>query len=52
MEAIWSYIFDELKVSSKEHPVLLTEAPLNPIYNRVKTADLFFEKFAVPKLFF
>ena len=31
MEAIWQFIFDELKVSAKEHPILLTEAPLNPI---------------------
>lgn len=38
MESIWRYIFEELKVSPKEHPVLLTEPPLNPIENRVKMA--------------
>jgi len=52
MEQIWRYIFDELKVSSKEHPVLLTEPPLNPFANRTKTADIFFETFGTPKIFF
>lgn len=52
MEALWGYIFDELKVSPKEHPILLTEAPLNPYNNRIKSADIFFEKFGAPKIFF
>ena len=52
MEQIWRYIFDELKVSSKEHPILLTEPPLNPYDNRMKTAEIFFEKFGTPKIFF
>lgn len=52
MEAIWFHIFNELKVSPKEHPILLTEPPLNPFKNRIKTADIFFEKFAAPKIFF
>ena len=52
MEHIWRYIFDELKVSPKEHPILLTEPPENPYSNRIKTADIFFEKFGAPKIFF
>lgn len=52
MEAIYRYIFDELKVNPKEHPVLLTEAPLNPINNRIHLAELFFETFGVPALYF
>lgn len=52
MEALWRHIFDELKVSAKEHPVLLTDPPLNPYSNRTKTADIFFEKFGVPKIHF
>lgn len=52
MEHLWRHIFDELKVSPKEHPVLLTEAPLNPYINRVKTAEVFFETFGTPSLFF
>jgi len=30
MTELWKHIFNELQVSSKEHPVLLTEAPINP----------------------
>lgn len=52
MEILWRHVFDELKVSPKEHPVLLTEAPLNPYENRTRAADVFFETFQTPSLFF
>ena len=52
MELLWRHVFDELKVSPKEHPVLLTEAPLNPYMNRIRAADIFFETFQTPSLFF
>uniref|UniRef100_A0A6M2DPT2 Beta-centractin n=1 Tax=Xenopsylla cheopis TaxID=163159 RepID=A0A6M2DPT2_XENCH len=53
MERIWSYIYskDQLSTFSEEHPVLLTEAPLNPRKNLEKSAELFFETFNVPALF-
>ncbi|XP_032457127.1 actin-related protein 1 isoform X4 [Nasonia vitripennis] len=53
MERIWSYVYskDQLSTFSEEHPVLLTEAPLNPWKNREKAAELFFESFNVPALF-
>lgn len=53
MEKIWSYIYgpEQLKTSSEEHPVLLTEAPLNPLKNREKAAEIFFETFNVPALY-
>jgi len=52
MEQLWRHVFDELKVSPEQHPVLLTEPPLNPYHNRTQTADIFFEKFGSPKIFF
>ncbi|KAF9363796.1 Actin-2 [Mortierella sp. NVP85] len=52
MEKIWQFIYtDELKTMSEEHPVLLTEAPLNPMRNRELAAQIFFETFNVPALF-
>lgn len=53
MEHIWNYIYskDQLMVSSEEHPVLLTEAPLNPKANREKMAEMLFETFGVPALY-
>ncbi|ODM91490.1 Beta-centractin [Orchesella cincta] len=53
MERIWQYIYDkhQLHTFSEEHPVLLTEAPLNPRKNREKSAEIFFETLNVPALF-
>lgn len=53
MEKIWSYVYskDQLHTFSEEHPVLLTEAPLNPRQNRERAAEIFFETFNVPALF-
>ncbi|EGP90964.1 unnamed protein product [Zymoseptoria tritici ST99CH_1A5] len=52
MEKIWQHIYtDELKSLSEEHPVLLTEAPLNPRTNRDTAAQILFETFNVPALY-
>lgn len=52
MERIWSHIYtEELKTLSEEHPVLLTEAPLNPKTNRDTAAQILFETFNVPALY-
>jgi actin-related protein len=49
MEKIWHYLFEkELHISSENHPVLLTEASLNPIGNREKMTQILFEQFHVP----
>ncbi|CAD6889462.1 unnamed protein product [Tilletia controversa] len=52
MERIWTHIYsEELGTLSEEHPVLLTEAPLNPRSNREQAAQIFFETFNVPAFF-
>jgi centractin len=52
MERIWNWIYaEELGTLSEEHPVLLTEAPLNPRTNRETAAQIFFDTFNVPALF-
>jgi centractin len=55
MEALWDHVYtgrDNLNASSDQHPVLLTEAPLNPLTNRENTAEIFFENFRVPAIYF
>lgn len=49
MEKIWRYTyFDQLKTDPEQHPVLLTEAALNPKDNREKCLEIFFDEFKVP----
>lgn len=52
MERIWSYVYEhELRTLPEEHPVLLTEPPLNPRANRDTAAQILFETFNVPAVF-
>ncbi|XP_038651295.1 actin, clone 302-like [Scyliorhinus canicula] len=52
MEMIWRYIYGfELRVKSKERPVLLTTAPLTSFFNRERMAEIMFEGFSVPAMF-
>jgi actin-related protein len=51
MTAVWEHTFrDVLRVQISEHPVLLTEAPLNPLTNRKQMAEVMFERFGVPAI--
>jgi actin-related protein len=49
MEQIWHHAFyDKLKVEPEDHPILLTEPPMNPMANRERPILIMFETFNVP----
>ncbi|XP_069740328.1 actin-related protein 5 isoform X2 [Narcine bancroftii] len=52
-EQVFDHIFQHLGIASEscvEHPVVLTEAPCNPLYSRQLMSELLFECYHVPKV--
>ncbi|CAI2372170.1 unnamed protein product [Moneuplotes crassus] len=52
MQKIWDYTFyNELRIETENHPVLLTEAPLNPKQNRENMCRIMFEEYDFPSMY-
>lgn len=45
MVHLYDYTWERLKVNPKECQIMLTEAPMNPLSNRQKMAEVMFEKY-------
>ena len=51
MTKIWKQSYENIGQNPAEHPVLLTEAPLNPKANREKMTEVMFEEFTAPAMY-
>ncbi|KAK6967287.1 actin-85C-like isoform X2 [Biomphalaria glabrata] len=52
MMKVWDYVFySKLSVLTEEHPILISEPPLNPRGNREKMAQVLFENYRAPASF-
>jgi len=51
MTVLWDHVYQLIAHPASEHPVLLTEAPLNPEKHRKAMMETFFDEFHVPAVF-
>lgn len=52
MEKVWHHTFyNELKVDPQEHPVMITDSPMNSFENKEKCTEVYFENLNVPSFF-
>ena len=52
MQKIWYHTFyNELRDDRAEHPIMLTEAPMNPKTNREQMAKIMFEEYNAPSMY-
>ena len=53
MIQLWQYLYDDvLQIERREHPVLMTEAPKNPISNRIRITQIHLEYLESPSIYF
>ncbi|CAH6720550.1 actin [[Candida] jaroonii] len=52
MEILWNHLYThDLKATPEDHPLLITEAPLNPRSNRDEMCKILFESFNIPCMY-
>ena len=51
MQKIWEHSFEQINVSPKDRPVLLTESVMNPKANSEKMTQIMFETFKTPGMY-
>ncbi len=52
LEALWAHTYEDSNAKPEAHRVLITEPPLAPMKNRIRTAEIFIEGFQAPSLCF